>query len=376
MADLPDRGSTGLAARSSYPREADAFQVPHGIRDLEVANQILSADGRLLVLNVRGKSQIWDLTKKKQLLSLDRFEGMQEAEIVDISGGSRYALISWADGRHQGLDLVSGTLAGPQMKHGDGATSINDQGQIVVSLDDEGGGYEIWDAVTGQATITETLSFQAALSPDGSLLARCDPYPSVSLQRLSSDGKWTRVDLDELPDNSLANCFGGGGSRMRFSPDGSRLMAGDAAALWVWDTQTGALVTEMQLEDPPEGVEPEMQNLSFSTDGRHVLGYSASSGLLVWREGLTPEPIYAYDRQDLHGVADPGIVTYALNSERKELVVVTRNGSQVQTLDLSRAIAPDPLTLPMGQPETAMSSNGEYGVVNVGGPYTPSRCTA
>ncbi|MFD6798615.1 WD40 repeat domain-containing serine/threonine protein kinase [Streptomyces cyaneofuscatus] len=353
---------------AAVQREVDVFQVPHGVRDLEVSTQLLSADGRLIVLNVFGKSQIWDLQKKRKLLSLDQVKGMRDTFVEDISDHSRYALISWADGHGQGLNLVTGAPTGPRMMLGDGAKTISDRGQIVISTDDENGGYEIRDAVTGRTTMTEDLSFHAELSPDGSLLARCDPYPSVSLQRLSGD-KRTRIHLDEPPGGPKVDCFGSGRTRMRFSPDGGRLMAGDAATLWVWDTETGDLVTEMHLENPLEGQQPEIRGLVFSTDGRHLIGYSDTDGLLIWRVGLDHGAIYNFDRRDLYGTdTDGGSVTFALDAKGKELVVASRNGSQVQVLDMSRAIAPDPLALPVGLPLVTMSPNGEYGVVHIGEP--------
>lgn len=353
---------------AAVQREADVFQVPHGVRDLEVANQLLSEDGRLLVLNIYGKSQIWDLEKKQRLLSLDQIQGMRDASVRDISDHSRYALISWNDGQGQGLDLVTGAPAGPRMMLGDGPTTINDRGQIVISADGENGGYEIRDAVTGRTTMKEELSFHAELSSDGSLLARCDPYPSVSLQRLSG-GKRTRIHLDEPPGGPKVDCFGSGRTRMRFSPDGGRLMAGDAATLWVWDTETGDLVAEMHLENPTEETQPEIRHLAFSTDGRHLVGYSDIDGLLVWRVGLDHGAIYNFNRRDLYGTdTDGGSVTYALDAKRKKLVVASRNGSQVQVLDMSRSIAPDPVALPVGLPLVAISPNGEYGVVHIGEP--------
>ncbi|MFJ4773999.1 WD40 repeat domain-containing serine/threonine protein kinase [Streptomyces uncialis] len=354
-------------------RESDIFQVPLGALDLEQASQQVSADGRLLVLSMHARQQIWDLGKKKLLLNLDRIKGTQGASIDDISDHSRYALISGNDGRVQALDLSTRTPVGPRMKLRAGTKTINDRGQII-SSDWDSGGYDIRDAVSGRTIMTEERSFPGELSSDGTLLATCDPEPRTSLWRLSG-GVRTRIQLEHPPGDFQVHCFGD--TRLRFSPDGGRLMAGDGDSLRVWNTTTGRVAADMKLDwSTPEGEEPETQGLVFSTDGRHLIGYSDSRGVTVWRVGVNSAPVYQYSQRDLHGVeTNAGSVAYALNAQRKSLVISSRTGSRVQTLDMARAIAPDALALPdvSVAAGVAVSPNGSHGVLRTSEPGIPQQ---
>ncbi|MFD4835236.1 WD40 repeat domain-containing serine/threonine protein kinase [Streptomyces uncialis] len=353
-------------------RESDIFQVPVGARDLENASQQVSADGRLLVLSMHERQQIWDLGKKELLLNLDRIKGMQGAAIADISDHSRYALVSWGDGRVQALDLSTRAPVGPRLKLRAGTETINDRGRII-SSDWDSGGYDIRDAVSGRTIMTEELSFPGELSSDGTLLATCDPEPRTSLWRLSGDVR-TRIRLEHPPGDFRVHCFGDG--RLRFSPDGGRLMAGDADSLRVWNTRTGRVVADMTLdESTPEGEEPETQGLAFSTDGHHLLGYSQGAGVTVWRVGVDSAPVYRYSQRDLHGTeTNTGSVAYALNAQRKSLVVSSRSGSRVQTLDMARALDQDALALPsVSVAAVAVSPNGSHGVLRTSEPGIPQQ---
>ncbi|MFE2322709.1 protein kinase [Streptomyces sp. NPDC059385] len=362
----PTEEARAALLAAAAQRETDIFQVPLGVRDLEQGGQQLSADGRLLSLSIPGRGQIWDVAARKQLLSLDRIDGLKDAFIEDLSSHGRYALAHVTGTEGQVLDLATQAPVGPRLKLGEGPSSVNDRGQVI-TVKDKNGGYEIRDAVAGGRLISvEGLDIHAELSPEGDLLATCNPAPQLSLWRLSGSGR-TQVRLEDPPERSTLNCFGSGRSRMRFSPDGSRLMAGDAAFLRVWDTATGKVVSDMELENVASGDTPKIRGLTFSTDGRHLIGYSAGQGVSIWRLGVESGPVYSYGMPDLYGRYVPDrYLSYAVAGEgTPRLVISSHFGSRVQTLDLSRALAKDELDLPDTgvAAAVALSPDARYGVV-------------
>ncbi|MDC0175470.1 protein kinase [Planctomycetaceae bacterium] len=198
-----------------------------------------SSDARQLAVGVSGGIKIFDLDSGKPRL-----------EISEVSGGNPRRMAWSPDGRF---------LATTRFEGGDDAP-------------EEARKVWIWDTETGtetsqlpaQSSTVECISF----GPDGEMLITGDNDGTMRL--------WNLKDLQVVREFF--------GSRKRIadvviSPDGKRIASvSNLGVVKIWDKVTGHDLLSLK---PAAGVSPPAR-LSFSADGRSLIGNCGRSGIKIW----------------------------------------------------------------------------------------------
>jgi WD40 repeat protein len=167
---------------------------------------------------------------------------------------SREAVRLW-DART--YELLASPLLGTEHDPGGGVAYSPDGSLLAVGT--VRGQMFVWDTETGAERHrlehyggTRLITF----SPDGSVLASAD----YDIRRWDVTSGDVLPDLEHGPDDVFSGCFGedsgedwkpcpytGGTLGMAYSPDGSRLAAGDGIGqVYVWDATTGELLTTLE----------------------------------------------------------------------------------------------------------------------------------
>jgi RNA polymerase sigma factor (sigma-70 family) len=194
-------------------------------------------------------------------------------------------LATWTDNKITLWDVASGRQLRSFAGHHDSQQQLafSSDGQTLVGLgnrgDEEKGENSacFWNVGTGRLRRCLKIPFyfkpEMALSPDGKMLAMCDPDgKTVNLWESATGGK--RLHLGHP---SYMNA-------LQFSPDGSKLVTASledpygaqGGPFRVWDARTGLLVGEHKGHRGP------VRALTFSKDGRWLATASTDTTILLW----------------------------------------------------------------------------------------------
>ncbi len=262
--------------------------------------RVLTDDGRLYRRDSEGVA-----TEVGPLVDLSQ-EWLTPAILAEFSGdGRRLATVAgdrkliklWdaEDGRalatFQGLTIPAVCVAISRDGGRVAATTFNR------SVDPDHRDVKVWDGATGRVLASFGPAFaptpyaqgRVAFDPEGTRIAfddytgaSYDPVARVSLGHPLSVIKVHEVDGGRellrlpLPDAGRLFCIA-------FSPDGSRLAAGEETGhVWAWDAGTGSVLHETQWD-------AESYQLEFSPDGSRLAGVSRSRVQMPRRRAMGRE---------------------------------------------------------------------------------------
>jgi WD40 repeat protein len=255
--------------------------IGHGLRVRDVA---FSADGRVGIANAGGGLKLWDVATGKELR---RFGKSAWGSAVAFTPDSRFVLSgTHGDFERQMMDDPAGR-----------SVAVSPDGRLALSA--SGWSLTVWDATLGK----EVRSFGAtdgAKDPDNTMTL-WDRETGKEIRRFSGHTKWV-TSVAFSPDGRFA--LSGGrdrtvrlwdvatGAELRsfvvadigvnflhhgvavaFSPDGKRVLFGNAAALETWDIATGQLLSRIPAVSAAT---------SFSRDGRFAATVERGEPIILW----------------------------------------------------------------------------------------------
>jgi len=227
------------------PDPGAAFHELHFIFWMGRHDVILARDGR-------GSISLWDTDTCQ---AVPQRSGLQDIQVQGVAVcQSKPRLAVWNSphlatfGGLDGLaiwDCDTGEQVG-QLPRGTSpeAAAFSPDGRLLATTD--GRAAQLWDADTARQAGAFGLCAappvgQPAVSPDGRALACITPDRRVAV--------WNLVDgrLNATPGPPV-----GTAAALGFSLDGSRVVAGDANVVAVWEAASGELVTAIEFPDPAE----------------------------------------------------------------------------------------------------------------------------
>jgi WD40 repeat protein len=213
-----------------------------------------SPDGARILVSDNTSLKVYDAAQGTPIHALGT-HGLGEHGMAFV-GFSPDGTLALASGRESGLEFwnaETGQLVRSFKPKFSTQIAISaDAGRVLAQ--ESFGGLKLWDIATGQPLRAfEGLSYpvsSVASSPDGTRLLTVD-----NRVRLwdSASGRMERT-IGSLAPNSMV-----------FSPDGSRLLAGDYGALNLWDVASGQLVHGSN--------KPSVERVAFSADGTRLLAF-------------------------------------------------------------------------------------------------------
>jgi WD40 repeat protein len=243
--------------------------------------------------------------------------------------GSRLAGVS--DHRAWAWDVKTGKALGPARPGHDGlisAMAFGPDGTLFTASDDHT--VRSWDAATGAPKLELIHGHwvrDVAVSPDGALVAG---------SALRNDLRVWDAKTGKQRFKLLGNGMMGGKRRVRFTPDGKRLVAwGDDEFVRVWEVRNGKLLSEHSTRPPGKESDPDdpfadqmrfmqvaFEAADISPDGT-ALALSTGKGIRVL------DPRTGKERQTLT-VGDNRLAALAFSPDAKRVAVAFR-GKPVQT---------------------------------------------
>jgi WD40 repeat protein/transcriptional regulator with XRE-family HTH domain len=225
---------------------------------------------------------IWDASNGKQLLLLSlgspavltSVAFSPDGKRVAVTGDGAPAVKMWD--AHTGAELLESDLGVSNLSYGI-AFSPDHKTAAVSGLNHK---VTIWDPLTGQVLFTLTGHTHGvngiAFSPDGKHLA------SASL-----DGTARIWDLTPTTEALLIPVHGGS-PRVTYSPDGTRILSGDAdeKAAKIWDATSGKEL--LVLNNP---MTQDYFSTAYSPDGKMVAAGNDENTITVW-DAKTGEQIH------------------------------------------------------------------------------------
>jgi WD40 repeat protein len=231
----------------------------------------------------------------------------------------------------------------------DGSTVIGRGGDNVIDL---------WDTETGKPVgefrDPDLMNFWIDQSPDGKLLAlyghdrRGLPAPDTALRLYDLATRkvlWTSID-DQI--------YVSGNFRVRFSPDGKKLITGSAIDVRVWDSATGKELVRHAARVGYGG-------LAFSPDGKTMAFGDGNTGVSVWAwESADPPrtlPLAVRSYFNALAFSADGKTIYASSSAPVAMAYDIATGKYLGGVDESlarwRAVSPDGKTLAVAEYDKA-----------------------
>ncbi len=230
----------------------------------------ISPDGERVVTAARdGKLTVWDASTGKEVTApLDHFRQISGASF----GQPGRLTVAYRDGVVQTVDIVSGKPTSAPNPVGTAGWQVvfSPDGRFVGGLGHDGSA-RVWPvdaraAVTPVLRHTASITF-AAFSPDGRLfLTAC------------ADGTTRAWDLATVGLPRLALWQGFLPSEVRFTPDGTRVVAVGPNGVAAWDPRSGRAVAG------PAG-NKEILSAWLSEDGRRVVTGSRQGVAQLWEVG-------------------------------------------------------------------------------------------
>jgi FKBP-type peptidyl-prolyl cis-trans isomerase/cold shock CspA family protein len=241
-----------------------------------------SPDGKRIVSGSLDKTvKVWDAQTGQETLTLNG-----HSRAVSSVGFSRDGklIVSGGDSSVKVWDVKTGRETLTLKGHSGGVTSVSfsPNGKQIVSGSGEynkPGEIKIWNATTGEGTLTPTLRGHShfvrsvSFSPDGTRIV--SGGGEVPFNNKPGEVKvWdAQTGQETLTLRGLSNGVGS----VSFSPDGKRIVSGSAdKTVKVWDAQTGQETLTLN------GHSSEVTSVSFSPDGKRIVSGSYDRSLKVW----------------------------------------------------------------------------------------------
>lgn len=194
------------------------------------------------------------------------------AESVALSGDEGLLATGQYDGSINLVDMKTKRLLRTFQRHSKTVSSVKfvaGAKQLLSASDDMT--IKLWDVETGRLIRTTELKtsmqyfWSIALSPDGTL--------AVSSQ--TANGKYAAdVKLWDVASGRLLRTFNANALRVKFSPDGTRVLAGGSGInnrpggqVTLWDAKSGRLIRTFEGHPAFSSV----WHIAFSPDGRHIV---------------------------------------------------------------------------------------------------------
>jgi WD40 repeat protein len=262
-----------------------------------------SPDGARVLVADNKTIKVWDIAKGTPIHSLAPSGRAEEAgglraygaSFVAFSPDGALALTSDYDKGLQFWGMEAGQPVRTFKPNLAKFIAVSPDGARALS---EGWGHklDLWDVGSEQLICSfeshSSTVFSLAVSPDGTHLVSVGN--KVRLWDAVS-GRLTRT-IDERLVNSVA-----------FSPDGTRLLAGQHGALRLWDVASGQLVRNLETSSA--------DRVAFSSDGTKLISFSGdrdNGGVALW-DAASGRPIR----------------TFKIQSDRREAVVFSPDGTRL-----------------------------------------------
>ena len=288
-------------------------------------DMILSGDGRMLMCPDRATGQVnfWDTANWEIAQSVES----EASRPLAFSPDDSVAAVGSDAGRVQILDLVAGTVL-REWTAGEGAVlfaSFLPDGQSLLTGSQDRTA-RLWDIQTGRE------------------LRRYSGFGETRVQGISADGMLALINSHHgthLVDTNIARepraFLGSDLSSLMYSPDGSRILIGDAGSVYLWDVASESIVREFSSED--SGTEGLYWPV-FSPDGHKVLTGGMGEGVRLWNadsgelEQVLAGPLaiwypaYAPDGNHVAAANDLGdIIIWDLTSDQRLHILAGHTGS-------------------------------------------------
>jgi WD40 repeat protein len=219
-----------------------------------------SPDGKMVVSGGDDGLRVWDAATGAPL---DGFADKGPAMAARFSADGKTLLTADNNGAIRHWDAATGkllrdTIPVEKVRPHSLAAFFSADGKVLGTLPYSG--VQLWDTATGQRTLQSkrkvpSTSNQAALSPDGKILAAGGEGNSVHLIDTATDKEIRRIE--------------GGATCFMFSPDGRSLasvlgVSPTKSSVCLWDVTTGKLHHQIPVERLG------LPRLAFSRDGKYL----------------------------------------------------------------------------------------------------------
>ncbi|HXJ63439.1 MAG TPA: WD40 repeat domain-containing protein, partial [Actinomycetota bacterium] len=297
-------------------------------------------DGRLVSaawggVNGDGSVQVLDLTTDGVVSRIPVSEPIDTAlspdgrhvAVATISAGDEVGTVFDVDTGDEAFDLAGPNCCAYPLFRG---VSWSPDGRRIAGTSE--GAVRVWDAATG--TLQHTLLghsgsvFAVAWGPDSSRLVTGGSDGTTRVWEIEPEGPRELWSLSAQETRS-------GIVGVAFSPDGNRVMAGDAAvsAVQVWDLGPTGDAEWANLHAPG------FPGAEFMPDGRRVMtaGWEGSDGVEVFENGPVPADVTIWDPQSGRAIRTIGPPSDLFGIEAFD---VSPDGSSIALGGWSRRKAP------------------------------------
>ncbi len=220
----------------------------------------------LLSGGYRGRIQVWEVSRKGQLLETKRFVGhSEEVNAIAVSSDGQYVLSGgkekkvryWKLGNAREEFAIDGFRGAVKAAYitPSGKQGLASDGEVLMLID-LGQGTVLQTMQLGNSHVAQTV----AIAPDGSRVIVQDSY-ALRMWGIR-DGR----EYPPLQDREIQwSCV--------FSPDAKYVISGGRGKINLWEVETSRKVYEFDTAGTSYA-----KNLAYSPDRRHIAGISDSAG--------------------------------------------------------------------------------------------------